>query len=387
MNNEVLIIGAGKIGRGFIGQLLYRSGYKLWFVDASAEIVGLLNREKKYRVDVAKEGGDETEYVILEGAFALDMLPEIQVVMDRVSLMATSVGAANIEPTARFIGKMLTQRDPNMPLDWLICENASQPADKIRKVLLQDSTASFQEFVEEKLGLIETQILRTGMIASEEILRREPLAVRMQNWWTLPMDKDAFVGPIPEVTGFQPKANFKSELIRKLYTFNGTNGPIAYIGWANGYKILHEAALAFRTFFDQIQAELSHGLIREFGFDEAEQREFMGLAMKKYTDPVLRDEIERNARDLKRKVSREERLVGPAMLCLKHGRPPLAYAKAIAAAYHYHGSTDAGTQEVVQTVSEKGIEAAVQRYSGIPKENELYRLVLDAHKNQTFILK
>ena len=53
MNKNVLIIGAGKIGRGFIAHLFYLSGYKIWLLDASAHVVDLLNREKKYRIDIA----------------------------------------------------------------------------------------------------------------------------------------------------------------------------------------------------------------------------------------------------------------------------------------------------------------------------------------------
>ncbi len=52
---KVIIIGAGKIGRGFIGQLFYRNGYQLFFVDAVKVVVELLNKEKKYRVDIAGE--------------------------------------------------------------------------------------------------------------------------------------------------------------------------------------------------------------------------------------------------------------------------------------------------------------------------------------------
>jgi len=386
MSKEVLIVGAGKIGRGFIGQLFYRSRYKLWFVDSSAEVVTLLNNEKKYRIDIAKEAVDETEYIELEGAFTLEQLSEIQEVVNRISIMVTSVGAGNIEKTAAFFKNILLNRDLEKSLNWLICENANSPADQIRSMLLKDCTFPFKEFVTHKLGLIETQVLRTGMMAKEEILKHEPLAVRMQDWWTLPMDKDAIVGSLPAVKGFKPKTNFKNELIRKLYTFNGTNGPISYIGWANGYKILHESALAFRDFFDEIQKESAHGLIHEFGIAEKDQKEFMGLAMKKYTDPSLNDSIERNSRDLRRKVSKDERLVGPALLCLKHGRKPVAYAKAIAAAYSYDGSEDEGTKVVVQMIREKGIEETIQKYSELTKDNELFQLVLTAYYNKSFIL-
>lgn len=385
MKKEVLIIGAGKIGRGFIAQLFYNSGYKLWFLDASKEVVELLNKEKKYRVDIAREGKDLTQYIEVEGAFTLNNKEKVAEIISNIDIIATSVGAANIEKVAGFIKEILIAAGRKEPLNWIICENANNPAKKIKEVLLQNADPEFEEFVRSKLGLIETQVLRTGMLANAEVAMKEPLALRMQDWWTLPLDKDAFVGPMPEVQGFSPKINFSNELVRKLYTFNGTNGPIAYIGWANGYKILHEAALAYPELFQEIQEESAFGLINEFGFDEKEQREFMALAMKKYTDPTLNDQIERNANDTRRKVSKEERLVGPALLCLKHGKMPNAYAKAIAAAYYYKGSNDEGTLEVQRTVNERGIEEAVKIHSSIDEASALYNLIVNSYKLKSFI--
>lgn len=387
MKKEVLIIGAGKIGRGFIAQLFYNSGYKLWFLDASKEVVELLNKEKKYRVDIAREGKDLTEYIEVAGAFTLNDKEKVAEIISNIDIIATSVGAANIEKVAGFIKEILIAAGRREPLNWIICENANSPAKKIKGVLLQNVDQEFEEFVRYKLGLIETQVLRTGMSANAEVIMKEPLTLRMQDWWTLPLDKDAFVGSVPDVKGFYPKTNFSNELVRKLYTFNGTNGPIAYIGWANGQKILHKAALAYPELFHEIQEESAFGLINEFGFDEKEQREFMALAMKKYTDPTLNDQIERNANDSKRKLSREERLVGPALLCLKHGKMPNAYAKAIAAAYYYKGSNDEGTREVQQTVSEIGIEEAIKKYSSIDESCGLYELILKSYQSKSFILR
>ncbi|MBD0277362.1 MAG: hypothetical protein ICV81_05280 [Flavisolibacter sp.] len=385
MNKEVLIIGAGKIGRGFIAHLFYRSGYKIWLLDASKKMVELLNEEKKYRVDLAGESNDRTEYITIEKAFTLEDKGKVAAVVNNIDIMASSVGAANMEKVAAYMKDIFMATGRKEVLNWIICENANHPAKKIRNVLLQNANPELEEFVRFKLGLVETQVLRTGMPAKEEIMIKEPLALRMQDWWTLPLDRDAFIGPIPEVKGFVPKANFSSELLRKLYTFNGTNGPIAYVGWANGYKILHESALAYPDYFREIQEESAYGLIHEFGLDEKEQREFMALAMKKYTDPALNDQIERNANDSKRKLGKEERLVGPALLCLKHGKVPYAYAKAIAAAYDYNGSVDAGTQEVQETVKQIGIEEAIRKYSSIDESSQLYPLIVESYKSKSFI--
>ncbi len=387
MNKEVIIFGAGKIGRGFIGQLFHRSGYKLWFADASEELVGLLNQEKKYRVDIAGSDGDDTEYISIEGAFDIHHPETIQEVLNRVEILVTSVGANHISSVAAMMKELLKKRNLNQNMNWLICENALHPAARIRETLLEGAEEAFRYFVDHRLGLVETQVLRTGMEAPEHIKQKEPLALRMHDWWSLPLDRDAFVGKIPNVTGFLPRSHFSNELIRKLYTFNGTNGPISYVGWVNGFRILHEAALEFSTFFDMIREESSYGLTREFGIKEEEQKAFMALATKKYTDPALNDPIERNARDLRRKLGRDERLLGPALLCLKHGRKPYAYARAIAAALCYEGSSDPGTLEVIRTIKQEGPEVALGRYCGLNSTDELFRMVMDAYTMQTYILK
>ena len=52
---SVLIFGAGKIGRSFIGQLFGLSGYEVVFSDIDAELVNLLNCKKSYTVVIKGE--------------------------------------------------------------------------------------------------------------------------------------------------------------------------------------------------------------------------------------------------------------------------------------------------------------------------------------------
>src|SRR5215210_2958941 len=98
---EVLIIGAGKIGRGFIAHLFYRSGYKIWLLDSSKEVVDLLNKEKKYRIDIAGKTKDVTEYIAIEGAFTLNDKEKVAPIISGVEIMISSVGASNIKTVAR----------------------------------------------------------------------------------------------------------------------------------------------------------------------------------------------------------------------------------------------------------------------------------------------
>jgi len=383
---EILILGAGKIGRGFIAHLAHRSGWKVSFSDASQALVAGLTQARRYRIDIAGRP-EATEYIPVHEACALSDAPTLQALVARCDLLACAVGAPNLPALAQALAPALAARRERGPLDWLILENADKPAETIRKALLASAPAHAAGWITSQLGLVETQVLRSGMPPEPSLAKSEPLAVRMHDWWTLPADRDAFRGPIPGITGLVPRGNFEHELTRKIYTFNGLNGPISYLGWINGYRLMHEAACAveLQGVLEQIHRESAHGLIGEFGFEPQEHAAFQAIAWHKYRDPALQDAIERNARDSARKLSIRERLVGPAMLCLKHGRQPTAYASAIAAAIHYTGSDDPGTASVAQCLAAGGVPLVLERICALPAGSALAPLIIAADARRAYL--
>lgn len=61
----IVIFGAGKIGRSFVGQLFSCSGYKVVFIDIDQRVISELNLRKQYEViSFARE-------VMLQAAIAL----------------------------------------------------------------------------------------------------------------------------------------------------------------------------------------------------------------------------------------------------------------------------------------------------------------------------
>lgn len=56
---SILIFGAGKIGRSFIGQLFGTSGYEVVFSDIDKELINLLNKEKSYTVIIKGNKGEK----------------------------------------------------------------------------------------------------------------------------------------------------------------------------------------------------------------------------------------------------------------------------------------------------------------------------------------
>ena len=60
---QAIMIGAGNIGRGFIGALLEKSGYHVTFADVAENLITAINERKSYTVhiqDRARSGPSPT---------------------------------------------------------------------------------------------------------------------------------------------------------------------------------------------------------------------------------------------------------------------------------------------------------------------------------------
>ena len=95
MNSEqrkIVIFGAGKIGRSFIGQVFSRSDYEIIFVDIDQQLITLLNSRKRYKLVIKSNSDDVTIYVNHVRGLTLDQAEKIHEELSSVSLAALSVG-------------------------------------------------------------------------------------------------------------------------------------------------------------------------------------------------------------------------------------------------------------------------------------------------------
>ena len=92
---EILIFGAGNIGRSFVGQIFGRAGYAPVFADVDRELVAALNRDGRYTV-VHRHPTGEEQPLEVPGVRAIDAgdADAVRRQLERSPIVATSVGAA-----------------------------------------------------------------------------------------------------------------------------------------------------------------------------------------------------------------------------------------------------------------------------------------------------
>jgi mannitol-1-phosphate 5-dehydrogenase len=59
--------GAGNIGRGFMGQLLWEAGFEITFVDADKQLVTLLNDRGQYLLQLLDAYSKKRRTVVIDG--------------------------------------------------------------------------------------------------------------------------------------------------------------------------------------------------------------------------------------------------------------------------------------------------------------------------------
>lgn len=376
-----VIFGAGKIARGFVGHLLYLSGIDFVFVEKVDALCELINQRQEYLVNIL---GDSSKNTVVKNARALSFsqTDEIAEAVAYADCVFDAVGGKNLGQIVPFLTAGIERRavvNPK-PLNIVTCENWKKPADILKDGITAAIQPQYKAFFEENVGITEAVILRSAIEATPELLAKDPLTVNVQDFWKFFFDASRLKAPMPEgMICQEPIYQFTGFLERKFYTYNAANGTTSFVGAILGYKYLADAAADPRILelLDGVYKETSTALCHRHNFPFEEQWAFTRTSLKKLQDRNIVDYIERNARDPVRKLGPEDRLVGPATLCLEYGVMPENLAVAIACALHYEEPTDEFAVALKKMREEQGIPYILENVCKLDLNGTLAKLILE----------
>ncbi len=345
---KIIIFGAGKIGRSFIGQLFARGGYKVVFVDINSEIIGLLNTRGFYRV-ITKS--DTEEEIIVSGVSGISASDE-KAVADAVAtagIIAVSVGKNAVEKVIPLIAKGLILRNqfsPGHPIDIIIAENMIAGGDFMRQNLKKNLPADYP--FEEMTGLIETSIGKMVPIMSQADLDKDPLMVFAEPYNTLILDAKAFKTPIPDIEGLAPKNNIKAWVDRKAFIHNLGHATAAYYGHFNNpdaeymFEVLNDTGVF--KFTRNVMMQSAEVLLAAYSgeFTKADLESHIDDLLLRFSNKFLKDTVFRVGHDLTRKLSADDRFMGAIKLARIHDKPFDRIVEALSYGFVFKAKDDAG---------------------------------------------
>ena len=381
MEQKPLVVqfGAGAIGRGFLGDLWTQGGREVLFFDVDPTLISLLNTNGAYPLRITGGGKSQRQVGPVRGALVTDTTA-VSEGLANCEFACTAVGVNVFSRLAPTLADGITYRVRHratdlVPLNFICCENKKEAGAILRTAVASHlpEDASVQAYFDGQVAFVDASVGRMVPPPTPELLAEDPLLILAESYADLPIDGNAWIGPVPPVPGLLPKTNFTGYVARKLLTHNGGHALLAYEGYQRGHEFIWQAAedaeliAELRGYWDETGA----ALIKAYGFSADEQRSHEADLLQRFRNRALGDTIRRVGRDVARKVRPDDRLVGAAMLCEAHGIEPVFVCRAIAAAYAYDASDDPTAPEIQKVIRSEGIRAALNRFSQIEKDAPL----------------
>ena len=385
---KIVLFGAGKIGRSFVGQLFANAGFEVVFVDIFQRVIDQLNLRGGYDVVIKKPEGDEI--IRVKGVRGI-IGTEVEKVAGELAdcrIAAVSVGQKGLPfiiPALAMGLRLRFARHGKYPLDIILAENMREAGQYVFELLCKELPTDFP--VREMTGLIETSIGKMVPIMPQAEQEHDPLLVYAESYNTLILDKKAFKNPIPDVPGLAPKENIKAWVDRKSYIHNFGHAAAAY----RGYLIVPKAKYLFTALENNAVYEHTRSAMMQSAvilmakypgeFTEAALEEHIDDLLSRFSNKALGDTIFRVGCDLRRKLYRTDRILSPLLDGIEMGLPVDKIVEVFADGLRFRAKGEDGRmfpddETFASELERNGIQWALHTICGLETDSEASRLIL-----------
>jgi mannitol-1-phosphate 5-dehydrogenase len=326
--NKLVIFGAGKIGRSFIGQVFGRAGYDVVFVDINHDLINLINHRGRYHVIIKSNQVDQIITIDNVRALHIDDKEKISGELSDASLAAISVGQQGLAGTIPLIAAGLVERRKKhglWPLDMIIAENMRNTDSYIREKIQSILPVRFP--VGEMLGLVETSIGKMVPIMTQKDLQNDPLQIFAEPYNTLILDRKGFKNPIPQIPDLAPKENIKAWVDRKLFIHNLGHTALAFLGYRKDkrYQYIYQAVdddeIRQQTKLTMQQSATILMALYPGEFSTKDLDDHIDDLLTRFANRALGDTLFRVGSDLYRKLGPDDRFTAPISAAIKLNLP------------------------------------------------------------------
>jgi mannitol-1-phosphate 5-dehydrogenase len=358
-NKKLVLFGAGKIGRSFIGQLFSRGGYEVVFVDINKDVIEAINKNRQYKV-IIKSGKEEVIDIKNVRGVHSDDIEKIIHEVATAGIAAISVGMEGLESVFPLLAKGLVARKEmckDCPLDIIIAENMRNADVYFRSKLIELLPENYP--FDELAGLIETSIGKMVPIMQKRDLQKDILQVFAEPYNTLILNKNGFKNPIPSIEGLAPKENMKAWVDRKLFIHNLGHSSASYIGYVYnpGFNYIYEV-LGVPEIFSFVRATMKQAadvLMAKYPgeFTVTHLDNHIDDLLSRFQNKALGDTVFRVGCDLMRKLGPQDRLAGAIKAASELNLPYKKILIALVCGCHFRAADEEGNMLTADLEFEK----------------------------------
>ncbi len=361
--------GAGNIGRGFIGLLLHEAGYEVVFADVNADLIEAITAADSYDVHEVGVGG-RTKTVT--GFRAMNSATDEEALVREIAtaeIVTTAVGPNVLRFVAPVIAKgLLARAEGAGRLAVMACENAISATDIL--------AAEIRSAAGESAALVDERAVFANTAVDRIVPGQDPAAgidVTVETFCEWVIEAAPFGGAVPDIPGAHVVDALGPYIERKLFTVNTGHATAAYAGFAAGHERIAEsfANPEVRDLVERVLRETSALLVAKHELDPAEQDAYREKILVRFANDALPDTVVRVGRQPLRKLSRNERFIGPAAQLAERGMLTDDLVEAIGLAVRFDVPEDPESVELQRLLDELSPAEFVEKVTGLSPDHPL----------------
>ncbi|MGF2055408.1 mannitol-1-phosphate 5-dehydrogenase [Vagococcus fluvialis] len=367
--------GAGNIGRGFIGEILYHNQFSITFVDVNQTIINELKTRGSYEIGLADES---QERIKIDGVTGLNNQEEPQAVIEQIveaDLITTAIGPNILPFIAELVADGINEREKRgivRPLDVIACENmidgSSFFKSEIEKYVIN------KDYLEQFIGFPDAAVDR---IVPEQH-HEDPLFVEVEPFSEWVINKEQVKNKAIELEGVLYVENLQPYIERKLFSVNTGHATVAYTGALLGYQTIDEAmkdALVLAQ-LKSVLSETGELLIRKWGFNREEHNLYIEKIITRFKNPYISDGISRVARTPIRKLGYDERFIRPIREANELGIEVNHLIAMVGMIFNYYDEQDTESHKLADKLAKENLNQVIKEVTGI-KDNVLIERIIE----------
>lgn len=365
-----LHFGAGNIGRGFIGELLNKSGYHITFVDINKEVVNDLKHRDTYTIKILDENIEEIELNNFDALNIAEEKEELYKAIGEVELVTTSIGPNVLPIIAKDIAEGLKLKVANNNtklLDIIACENMIAGSDFLKQEIYKQLTAEEQKFVAACVGFPNSAVDRIVPAQKHE----DVLLVEVEKFceWVIEEDKIK-VEKNKNIENVYYVKDLNPFIERKLFTVNTGHAALSYIANYLGIELVSDGAkhTEVRKDFIAVLEETSALLEKKWGFSKEEMTAYRNKTIKRFENPRIVDNVSRICRTPIRKLGYNERFIKPIRETEELGLSNSALLKACSYILTFKSIEDEQSLKLAELIVEKGVVETLREVTELTDE-------------------
>lgn len=372
--------GAGKIGRGFIAELLHDSGYEIVFVDVVDALVDLVNEKHEYSLFLIDHNFEEKIIDHIEAFSSIKQPEQVIQAICEAEVITTSVMATNLPKIAPLLAKGLKQRlaDSKGRVTVMACENAMMGTDLLKKAMVDTGIVTETEL--DQIGVYPNTAVDRMVFGG---VHNGKEGIEIGDAFELAVERGKLIDPESEpIRGAEYVDNLEMFLQRKIYMINCGHAISGYFGQVYGFEIVQDA-LRDPRLQPEIKAavlESAAALEKKYGFAHEDLVQYMETMMlNRFLTPGVADPISRVSREPIRKISPNDRIMGPAYLCEAYGLENRHLLKGVACALRFTNPGDEQAEELQSFIAKNGVEAAIVKYTGLKPDSRMFQVIMEEY--------